>query len=283
MLEQVKAGNEGGKGKTPESGSSAADHRHAHRKSEREEDADLLRAEEAVVEGEAALDDAVITHFSESPAYVKGGTMRPYQIEGLNWMISLFENGINGILADEMGLGKTLQTLSLLGYLKFYRSIPGPHLLIVPKSTLQNWLNESRRWVPDLDSFVFHGTKEERDQMIKERLQTGRFDVCITSYEMCLLEKTALRKIAFRYIVIDEAHRIKNENSSLSLIVREFISTNRLLITGTPLQNNLHELWALLNFLLPDIFSSADDFDSWFVSGSNGEGEEESEKLEGNA
>ncbi len=277
ILEQVKAGNEGGK--TLESNTSAADHRHAHRKSEREEDADLLKAEVAAVEGECSIGEAVITHFSESPAYVKGGTMRPYQIEGLNWMISLFENGINGILADEMGLGKTLQTLSLLGYLKFYRNIPGPHLLIVPKSTLQNWLNESNRWIPDLDSFIFHGTKEERDVLIKERLQTGRFDLCITSYEMCLLEKAALRKISFRYIAIDEAHRIKNENSSLSLIVREFTSTNRLLITGTPLQNNLHELWALLNFLLPDIFSSADDFDSWFVSGS-GEAEGE-EKLEG--
>lgn len=251
------------------------DHRHAQRKSEKEEDAELLKGN--VEEDEDGSSPLTANHFTESPAYVKGGIMRPYQVEGLNWMISLYENGINGILADEMGLGKTLQTLSLLGYLKLYRQIPGPHLLIVPKSTLQNWLNESNRWVPALNSFIFHGTKDERDVMIKERLIPGTFDICITSYEMCLLEKSALRKIPFRYIVIDEAHRIKNENSSLSLIVREFHSTNRMLITGTPLQNNLHELWALLNFLLPDIFSSSEDFDSWFT----GEGGDDGEDKEG--
>ena len=249
------------------------DYRHTQRKSEKEEDAELINGNE-----EVDPVNVITTHFSQSPGYVKGGTMRPYQVEGLNWMISLYENGINGILADEMGLGKTLQTLSLLGYLKFYRSIPGPHLLIVPKSTLQNWLNESNRWVPSLNSFIFHGTKEERDKMIKEHLIPLNFDICITSYEMCLLEKSALRKIAFRYIIIDEAHRIKNENSSLSLIVREFHSTNRMLITGTPLQNNLHELWALLNFLLPDIFSSSEDFDTWFSGESR---EAEASDLEG--
>lgn len=270
ILEQAKAH------KQQETDEDSQDHRHAHRKSEKEEDAEFLNNDE-----EEENLNVVTTHFTESPGYVKGGIMRPYQIEGLNWMISLFENGINGILADEMGLGKTLQTLSLLGYLKFYRSIPGPHLLIVPKSTLQNWLNESNRWVPGMNSFIFHGTKEERDKMIKEKILPCDFDICITSYEMCLLEKAALRKVAFRYIVIDEAHRIKNENSSLSLIVREFNSTNRMLITGTPLQNNLHELWALLNFLLPDIFSSSEDFDSWFSAGEkegNEEGEETGEK-----
>lgn len=100
--------------------------------------------------------------------------------------------------------------------------------------------------------------------MIQSTLLTQDFDVCLTSYDICLLEKTHLKKFAWQYIVIDEAHRIKNENSQLSQIIRAFNSKNRLLITGTPLQNNLHELWALLNFLLPDVFSSAEDFDSWF-------------------
>lgn len=86
----------------------------------------------------------------------------------------------------------------------------------------------------------------------------GDWDVCITSYEMIICEKSVLRKIQWRYLVIDEAHRIKNEKSKLSEIIREFKTTNRLLLTGTPLQNNLHELWALLNFLLPDVFNSSD-------------------------
>lgn len=135
---------------------------------------------------------------------------------------------------------------------------------MVPKSTLQNWMNETRRWIPSLEAFVFHGDKESRAVLIQERLKPLTFDICITSYEMCLSERAALRKINWEYLVIDEAHRIKNEASKLALIVRELCSHSRLLITGTPLQNNLHELWALLNFLLPDIFSSADDFDDWF-------------------
>ncbi|KAG0181723.1 hypothetical protein DFQ29_007389, partial [Apophysomyces sp. BC1021] len=101
-------------------------------------------------------------------------------------------------------------------------------------------------------------------ELIRSRIQPLNFEVCITSYEICLLEKTQFKKIAWQYIVIDEAHRIKNENSMLSQIVRAFDSKNRMLITGTPLQNNLHELWALLNFLLPDVFSSSEVFDEWF-------------------
>jgi SWI/SNF-related matrix-associated actin-dependent regulator of chromatin subfamily A member 5 len=162
------------------------------------------------------------------------------------------------------GLGKTLQSISLLGYLKTYRNINGPHLVIVPKSTLQNWHNEFRKWVPDLKAFVFHGDKALRQELIKNVLQPNDFEVCIASFEICMIEKAALRKFSWQYIVIDEAHRIKNENSLLSQIVRVFSCRNRLLLTGTPLQNNLHELWALLNFLLPDVFSSVEDFDAWF-------------------
>uniref|UniRef100_A0A8C8MEN9 SWI/SNF related, matrix associated, actin dependent regulator of chromatin, subfamily a, member 5 n=1 Tax=Oncorhynchus tshawytscha TaxID=74940 RepID=A0A8C8MEN9_ONCTS len=195
---------------------------------------------------------------------VKGGTMRDYQVRGLNWLISLYENGINGILADEMGLGKTLQTISLLGYMKHYRSIPGPHMVLVPKSTLYNWMNEFKRWVPSLKAVCLIGDREQRNALIRDVLLPGEWDVCVTSYEMLIIEKAVFKKFNWRYLVIDEAHRIKNEKSKLSEIVREFKTTNRLLLTGTPLQNNLHELWALLNFLLPDVFNSSEDFDSWF-------------------
>ena len=209
-------------------------------------------------------EEEVAITFTESPAYIKGGTMRPYQVQGLNWLANLYEHGINGILADEMGLGKTLQTLSLLGYLQAYRKIRGPHLLIVPKSTLQNWLNEARRWVPDLNAFILHGDKEERSHLIKSVLIPREFDLCIASYETVMIEKSAMCKVNWIYLVIDEAHRIKNEKSMLAQLVRDLKTLRRLLITGTPLQNNLHELWALLNFLLPDIFSSSEHFDAWF-------------------
>uniref|UniRef100_A0A8C2LUY2 SWI/SNF related, matrix associated, actin dependent regulator of chromatin, subfamily a, member 1 n=1 Tax=Cricetulus griseus TaxID=10029 RepID=A0A8C2LUY2_CRIGR len=227
-----------------------------HRRTEQEEDEELL--------SESRKTSNVCVRFEVSPSYVKGGPLRDYQVRGLNWLISLYENGVNGILADEMGLGKTLQTIALLGYLKHYRNIPGPHMVLVPKSTLHNWMNEFKRWVPSLRVICFVGDKEVRAAFIRDEMMPGEWDVCVTSYEMVIKEKSVFKKFHWRYLVIDEAHRIKNEKSKLSEIVREFKSTNRLLLTGTPLQNNLHELWALLNFLLPDVFNSADDFDSWF-------------------
>ena len=151
---------------------------------------------------------------------------------------------------------------------------------MVPKSTLNNWDREVAKWVPGFNTIVLQGAKEDRvsggvtegvtddcDQpiltshfcklaivqavMIKDRIMTSDFDILITSYEMCLREKSVLQRYAWEYIIIDEAHRIKNVDSLLSQIVRSFTSRGRLLITGTPLQNNLQELWALLNFILP--------------------------------
>jgi SWI/SNF-related matrix-associated actin-dependent regulator of chromatin subfamily A member 5 len=226
------------------------------RKTEQEEDAELLRDEKR---GTASQ-----TIFRESPQFVQNGEMRDYQVAGLNWLISLHENGISGILADEMGLGKTLQTIAFLGYLRYICDIKGPHLITVPKSTLDNWSREFKKWTPDVDVLVLQGAKDDRHALINERVVDEKFDVLITSYEMILREKSHLKKFAWEYIIVDEAHRIKNEESSLAQIIRMFSSRNRLLITGTPLQNNLHELWALLNFLLPDVFGDAEAFDSWF-------------------
>ena len=156
------------------------------RRTEQEEDAELLK--------EGKQGGGAETQFRESPSFVTG-EMRDYQVAGLNWLISLHENGISGILADEMGLGKTLQTISFLGYLRYVQEIHGPHLVIVPKSTLDNWKREFERWIPDIDVFVLQGAKEDRGKLIQDRLLDEKFDVCVTSYEMVLIENCLLYTI----------------------------------------------------------------------------------------
>lgn len=213
--------------------------------------------------------------FSSSPSYING-KLRDYQIEGLNWLINMYETKINCILADEMGLGKTLQTISLLGYLYYYKKNKNPNLLIVPKSTLQNWKNEFKKFMPNAKTVIFHCSKKEIRAQGKE-LQELDYIGCITTYEMCLMGKSLLQTINWQYVVIDEAHRIKNEETMLSKVVRLIPCKNRLLLTGTPLQNNIHELWALLNFLAPEVFSDGEGFDAWIESAS---GETESDAVD---
>lgn len=229
---------------------------HRHRMTEQEEDEELLT--------DLNHSKKSVVSFDDSPHFIKNGKMRDYQVRGLNWMISLYEHGINGILADEMGLGKTLQTISLLGFMKHFKNINGPHMVLVPKSTLANWMNEFKKWCPTIRAVCLIGDQDTRNKFIRDTMMPGGWDVIVTSYEMLIREKSVFKKFTWKYMVIDEAHRIKNEESKLSLIVREIKTCNRLLLTGTPLQNNLHELWALLNFLLPDVFSSSEDFDDWF-------------------
>lgn len=212
----------------------------------------------------ATSNKAIITRLTNQPFSITGGTMKSYQLEGLNWLIKLHDNNINGILADEMGLGKTLQTISLLAYLKESRKISGPHVIIVPKSTVSNWMREINRWCPSFRAIKLLGDGEERKRVCTTELILGKFDIVVTSYESILKEVKYIRKIKWRYVIIDEAHRIKNENSLLSVVVRTLKTDFKLLITGTPLQNNLHELWALLNFLLPEVFDDCESFDSWF-------------------
>lgn len=221
------------------------------RKTEGEEDKEMMESQER---GKTTV------RLMKQPPSVTG-EMRRYQLEGLNWLINLHDNNINGILADEMGLGKTLQSLSLLAYLKYARDSEGPHLVIVPKSTSTNWLKECKRWTPELSVVVFHGDKAAR---VAQKKVLGQANVTITTYEICNKELCALKKINWEYIMIDEAHRIKNADALLSKSVRALPSKHRLLITGTPLQNNLKELWALLNFLLPTVFDSHSDFEDWF-------------------
>ncbi|KAF2837304.1 SWI/SNF chromatin remodeling complex component [Patellaria atrata CBS 101060] len=203
---------------------------------------------------------------ARQPKLVTGGTMRTYQLEGLEWLRGLYENGLNGILADEMGLGKTIQTISFLAFL-WERESYGPFLIAAPLSTTSNWVAEFERWTPDIPVVLYHGSRPEREKIRKTRLRNpgqSDFPVVVTSYEICMNDRKFLANFGWKFIIIDEGHRIKNLDCRLIRDLQSYQSANRLLITGTPLQNNLTELWSLLHFLMPSIFDSYSQFESWF-------------------
>ncbi|WVZ60315.1 hypothetical protein U9M48_010359 [Paspalum notatum var. saurae] len=197
-----------------------------------------------------------------------GGKLKSYQIKGVKWLISLWQNGLNGILADQMGLGKTIQTIGFLAHLKG-KGMHGPYLIIAPLSTLSNWVNEISRFVPSITSVIYHGDKVTRAEirrkfMPKTKTVSPDFPIVVTSYEMAMSDAKILAQHRWKYVVVDEGHRLKNSKCKLIREIKRIPMDNKLLLTGTPLQNNLAELWSLLNFILPDIFSSHQEFESWF-------------------
>jgi len=198
------------------------------------------------------------------PSILVGGTLKEYQLKGLQWMISLYNNNLNGILADEMGLGKTIQTISLITYLIETKKQNGPFLVIVPLSTLTNWTLEFEKWAPSIVKIVYKGPPNTR-KMQQSQIRYGNFQVLLTTYEYIIKDRPVLSKIKWIHMIIDEGHRMKNASSKLSATLTQYYATRyRLILTGTPLQNNLPELWALLNFVLPTIFKSVKSFDEWF-------------------
>ncbi|KAI9882186.1 MAG: hypothetical protein M1823_006069 [Watsoniomyces obsoletus] len=200
----------------------------------------------------------------EQPKILVGGTLKEYQLKGLEWMLSLYNNNLNGILADEMGLGKTIQTISLVTYLIERKQQQGPFLVIVPLSTLTNWNIEFEKWAPSVHRVVYRGTPAARKAQQQE-LRRGDFQVLLTTYEFIIKDRPVLSKIKWTHMIVDEGHRMKNSQSKLSNTLTQHYTTRyRLILTGTPLQNNLPELWALLNFVLPHIFKSVKSFDEWF-------------------
>ncbi|CAI5705893.1 unnamed protein product [Peronospora effusa] len=199
------------------------------------------------------------------PLMLVGGDLKEYQLRGLQWMVSLYDNHLNGILADEMGLGKTIQSISLLTYVTEVKHNHGPFLVVVPLSTLSNWVNEFKKWAPDLVIVVYKGPPQVRKELHKQEMASCQFNVLLTTYEYIMKDKHVLRKYDWQYIIVDEGHRMKNAQSKFAMTLGSmYTSRNRLLLTGTPLQNSLPELWALLNFLLPTIFESVDTFEQWF-------------------
>ncbi|GMP31755.1 hypothetical protein CsSME_00005835 [Camellia sinensis var. sinensis] len=212
-------------------------------------------------------DERVAKEQAELVPLLTGGKLKPYQLKGVKWLISLWQNGLNGILADQMGLGKTIQTIGFLAHLKG-KGLDGPYLVIAPLSTLSNWVNEISRFAPSVNSIIYHGDRKERDDLRRKHMPrtiSSKFPIVVTSYEVALNDaRKHLRHYNWKYMVVDEGHRLKNSKCKLLKELKWLPVENKLLLTGTPLQNNLAELWSLLNFILPDIFSSHEEFESWF-------------------
>ncbi|KAL5077735.1 hypothetical protein RYX36_016719 [Vicia faba] len=236
---------------------------------------DEYKAREAAmsVQGKMVVDlqrrksKASLRKLDEQPEWLKCGKLRDYQLEGLNFLVNSWINDTNVVLADEMGLGKTVQSVSMLGFLQNAQQIHGPFLVVVPLSTLSNWAKEFRKWLPDMNVIVYVGTRSSREvcqqyEFYNEN-KAGRpikFNALLTTYEVVLKDKAVLSKIKWNYLMVDEAHRLKNSEAQLYTALSEFNTKNKLLITGTPLQNSVEELWALLHFLDSDKFKSKDEF-----------------------
>ncbi|XP_018648129.1 putative helicase [Schistosoma mansoni] len=201
-----------------------------------------------------------------SPFLLSGGNLREYQLVGLSWLVATYDKRLNGILADEMGLGKTIQTISLLAYLACERGVWGPHLIVVPTSVILNWEVEFKRWCPSFKILTYFGNMKERKCKRKGWTKTNAFHVCITSYRLAIQDAIAFKRKKWKYLILDEAQNIKNFKSQRWQTLLTFNSQRRLLLTGTPLQNSLMELWSLMHFLMPNIFQSHRDFQEWFAS-----------------
>ncbi|KAH6608529.1 helicase swr1 [Trichoderma cornu-damae] len=231
-----------------------------------------------VKEAEPANLSTAVDHQVETPQptahrievpFLLRGTLREYQRQGLDWLAGLYANNTNGILADEMGLGKTIQTIALLAHLACRHEVWGPHLVIVPTSVMLNWEMEFKKWCPGFKILAYYGSQEERKRKRQGWNNDDVWNVCITSYQLVLQDQQVFRRRRWHYMILDEAHNIKNFKSQRWQTLLGFNTHSRLLLTGTPLQNNLTELWSLLFFLMPAEngvggFADLQEFHDWF-------------------
>ncbi|KAL2464783.1 Protein PHOTOPERIOD-INDEPENDENT EARLY FLOWERING 1 [Forsythia ovata] len=206
--------------------------------------------------------------------------LREYQHIGLDWLVTMYEKRLNGILADEMGLGKTIMTIALLAHLACEKGIWGPHLIVVPTSVMLNWETEFLKWCPAFKILTYFGSAKERKIKRQGWLKPNSFHVCITTYRLVIQDSKVFKRKKWKYLILDEAHLIKNWKSQRWQTLLNFNSKRRILLTGTPLQNDLMELWSLMHFLMPHIFQSHQEFKDWFSNPISGmvEGQEKVNK-----
>jgi len=208
--------------------------------------------------------------FHTQPDYIKGGQLREFQILGVNFLAMNWVKGNNVILADEMGLGKTVQTVSFISWLHHDRGQQGPHIVVVPLSTMPAWADTLDKWAPDLNYVIYTGnelarsTIRDRELFVDGNPKKVKFNVLLTTYDYMTMKGSwspQLQQVKWQFLAVDEAHRLKNKESSLFAKLMELGAPTRLLITGTPIQNNLTELAALMNFLMPGRINVDDDID----------------------
>lgn len=227
-------------------------------------------ATQAQAQADSAIENT-LTPLEEQPQPAMfRGNLKHYQLKGLSWVANLYDQGINGILADEMGLGKTVQSIAVLCHVAEKYGIWGPFLIISPASTLHNWQQEMARFVPDFKVVPYWGSPQERkilrgfwdqkDMHTKE----ASFHVVITSYQLVIQDFKYFNRIKWQYMILDEAQAIKSQSSQRWKLLQSFSCRNRLLLSGTPIQNSMAELWALLHFIMPTLFDSHDEFSEWF-------------------
>ncbi|KAJ7528419.1 hypothetical protein O6H91_15G002800 [Diphasiastrum complanatum] len=232
-----------------------------------------------------------IETITEQPKELAGGSLFPHQIEALNWLRKCWHRRKNVILADEMGLGKTISASAFISSLYNEFKAKAPCLVLVPLSTMPNWLAELSAWAPDLNVIEYHGSSKARaiikqfewyaanEELGGKKRRAFKFNVILTTYEMVIADPGPLRSVPWEALIVDEGHRLKNSGSKLFHLLNTFSFSHRVLLTGTPLQNNLGELYNLLNFLQPDIFPSLTAFQDKFSALSTAEQVDEIRKL----
>lgn len=203
----------------------------------------------------------------EQPSYIQNGLLRDFQMTGLNFLAYNWAKGKNVVLADEMGLGKTVQTVAFINWLRHARDQQGPFIVVVPLSTMPAWADTFDLWTPDINYVVYSGKQEARnvikdyELLVDGNIRRPKFHVLLTTYEYVLHDAAFLSQMKWQFLAVDEAHRLKNRESQLYDKLKEFKAPSRLLITGTPVQNNLGELSALFDFLMPGIVNIDETMD----------------------
>lgn len=205
--------------------------------------------------------------FRTQPAYIQGGELREFQIHGVNFLCHHWCKGNNVILADEMGLGKTVQTIAFMNWLRHERGQQGPFIVVVPLSTMPAWADTFNHWTPDINYVVYNGNEaarkiiREQELLVDNNPKKVKFNVLLTTYEYILADAGFLSQLKWQFMAVDEAHRLKNRDSQLYAKLMDFGAPSRLLITGTPMQNTLSELSALMDFLMPGIVQVDENID----------------------